>query len=243
MKCVKCSKNKIKKEIKFTSQSSKHRTVLFVSIRDTIFSFVGRRLYFQFPASTIVRASSSKTSSCLEKKNTAENYSNSRSKLRSKKKNHIHFHCVPLWICFFLSKEFSGRKKKKFFKKNKKFFFIAKSKKKPKFGSVQWPRLEKKEEKKSSRFWAEFLCFYASRCFLLSLHDHNCNPISSIIITHRREIISLQEAKLIIMLREKRTVKRNSKFHDVESVPVEFLCARDSIVLSHKNAVIRCRYR
>lgn len=52
------------------SECARHRTVHFVSIRDTIFSFVGRRLYFQFPASSIARVQKPRVASKYEKRTT-----------------------------------------------------------------------------------------------------------------------------------------------------------------------------
>lgn len=68
----------------------------FRTIRDWILSFVGRRLYFQFPASTNAHSASSKTSSCLEKKKhwitRRERTSATRDPSEKKNKIHIHFH-------------------------------------------------------------------------------------------------------------------------------------------------------
>lgn len=64
-------------------------TVLFVSFRDTIFSFVGRRLYFfcfQLPASSIVRARDGFKNLELPRK------SRKLTIEVRKRKNHIHFH-------------------------------------------------------------------------------------------------------------------------------------------------------
>lgn len=72
---------------------SRHRTVHFVSIRDTIFSFVGRRLYFQFPA-----LREFKNLELPRNKRTTKAARERDSRLEARrKKNHIHFHPrIPL---------------------------------------------------------------------------------------------------------------------------------------------------
>lgn len=81
------------------ASSARHQTVLFVSFRDTIFSFVGRRLYFQFPASSIAREF--KNLELPRKKNKAANNKQAETRDRSEKRK-ITFTSTrfPLWLRF-----------------------------------------------------------------------------------------------------------------------------------------------
>lgn len=82
-------------------------TVLLVSFRDSIFSFVGRRLYLKFPTSSNLLSVGSKTSSCLEKEQQRLVIGARR------KKYHIHFHRYS---------RYGWDSVKEFFRKSLKFF-------------------------------------------------------------------------------------------------------------------------